>query len=207
MMNVENRKDYKIYKLMFVIVFLFVFLFLQSMGGIFFPLPYRSLAPFSGKVIDAETKEPIAEAVVLAVYYMTSYTVAGSNSYLEDGQETLTDRNGEFRISRKRRWFVLQRGYPEGALVIFKPGYGVFPDHKESEAVGVNKSWPPPEKYIVYEIPKLKTKSERRSNLPGAFSFKEIPYERQEMFINVINKEAKIIGISPYPVPKKEIQK
>jgi hypothetical protein len=44
-------------------------------------------------------------------------------------------------------------------------------------------------------------------NLPGAFSFKEIPYRKQKLFINAINNEAKNIGLSPYPIPKKEIQK
>jgi hypothetical protein len=203
-MNKKKRMSNKSLNLVFIIVFLGIFLFLQSMGGIFFPLPYRSLAPFSGKVIDAETKEPIAEAVVLAVYYMTSYTVAGSNSYVEDGQETLTDKNGEFRIPRERRWFVLHRGYPKGSIVIFKPGYGAFPQHRQSEAVGENKSWPPPNKYIVYEIPKLKTKNERNVNLPGRYPFSKIPYERQKMYINAINEERRNLGLSPLSVPKKE---
>jgi hypothetical protein len=73
--------------------------------------------------------------------------------------------------------------------------------------MGVNKSWPPPNKYIVYEIPKLKTKSEKSVNLPGRYSFKEIPYERQKMFINVINEERKNLGLSPLSVPKKERKK
>jgi len=171
------------------------------------PIPYRSLSPFQGKVIDADTKETISEAVVLAAYYLTSFSVAGGISSIVDGQENVTDEKGEFRLSRKRSWFVLLRGYPEGTLVIFKPGYGVFPNHKRSEAVGVNKSWPPPNKYIVYEIPKLKTNSERRSNLPGAFSFKEISYEKQKTYIDAINEERKNLGLNPYPVPQKEIQK
>ena len=76
-------------------------LFISGCGGIFFPSPYRSLAPFEGKVIDADTKQPIEGAVVLGVYYFTAYTIAGSNSYVEDGQETLTDVNGEFKLPRR----------------------------------------------------------------------------------------------------------
>lgn len=178
-------------------------LFVSGCEGVLFPLPYRSLAPFEGQVIDAETKEPIEGAVVLGTYYYETYTIAGSNSHLKDGQETLTDKNGEFKLPRTRRWFVLNRGYPEGTLEIFKPGYGTL-WHKQAKAVGDNKSWPAPGKYIVYEIPKLKTISERKSNLPGAFSFSQISYKNQKLFINAINKESINIGVSPYPVPKKE---
>lgn len=195
------RKDAR--KTILVSTFLLLVFICQGCGGIFFPLPYRSLAPFSGKVIDADTKEPIAGAVVLAVYYFTSYTVAGSNSYVEDGQETLTDENGEFKLPRARRWFVLRRGYPEGALTIFKPGYGVFPDHKRSEAVGANKSWPPPKKYIVYKIPKLKTKEERIRNLPSSYS--DIPYNMKKQYIKSINVERKALGAKTFfSEPKKE---
>ena len=180
--------------ILFSMLLLLVFI-CQGCGGVFFPLPYRSLAPFDGKVIDADTKEPIAGAVVLAVYYFTSYTVAGSNSYVEDGQETLTDKNGEFKVPRIRRWFVLHRGYPEGVLTIFKPGYGVFPDHKRSEAVGVNKSWPPPKKYIVYEIPKLKTREERKESVRFTRRYNEIPYENKKLYWDKVNKERISVGL------------
>ena len=173
-------------------------------GGRFVPIPYRSLAPFKGKVVDTDTKEPIDEAAVLAVYYVTEASIMGSNSYVVDGQDTVTDKNGEFKLPRKRRWFVLQRGYPRGKLIIFKPGYGAFPRHQRSVAVEENKGWPPSGKHIVCELPKLSTKEERRRKLPGAYSFDEIPYTQQEKFIKTINKEAIDLGISPYPLPEKE---
>jgi hypothetical protein len=172
-----------------------------------FKRPEYYLASFDGRVIDVDTKEPIEGAVVLAIYHKTVHTIAGSNTYVVDGQETLTDANGEFKISSKTVQSEKISGKPRGSLVIFKPGYGVFPRHKQSNALGENKSWPPPKKYIVYEIPKLKTESERRWDRPGAFSFKEIPYEKQKLFINAINEERKRFGLDPYPVPKKESQK
>jgi hypothetical protein len=178
-------------------------LFVSGYEGVLFPLPFRSLAPFEGKVIDTDTKKPIEGAVVLAVYYYETYSIAGSNSHLKDGQETLTDKKGEFKLPRTRRWFVLNRGYPEGTLEIFKPGYGTL-WHKKAKAVDDNKSWPTPGKYIVYELPKLRTKSERKTNLPGAYSFDQISYNNQKMYINAINIESVIIGVSPYPVPKED---
>ena len=161
-------------------------------GGRFVPIPYRSLAPFKGKVVDTDTKEPIDEAAVLAVYYVTEASIMGSNSYVVDGQDTVTDKNGEFKLPRKRRWFVLHRGYPEGEVVIFKPGYGLFPDNPKSKAVGHMKSWPPPGKFIVYELPKLNTMEERKKNLP--ISYGDIPYKNRKNFMRLFNLERKALG-------------
>ncbi len=177
-----------------IILCLFIFL-CMGCSGVFFPLPYSSLAPFEGKVIDAETKEPISGAVVLAVYYRTTYSVAGSNSYVVDGQETLTDENGEFKIPRKRRWFVLCRGYPEGSLVIFKPGYG-----RKGTA-------PPPKQYIVYELPKLKTIEERKKNVIYADIYDEIPYKWRKLYIKKINDECISLGVPPNTIPEEDGEK
>jgi hypothetical protein len=172
-----------------------------------FRKPEYYLAPFKGKVIDTDTKEPIEGAVILAVYHSSVSSVAGSMSYIVDAQETITNANGEFKISSKTVQSEKLSGRPRGEIIIFKPGYGRLL-HKKARALGENKTWPTPEKYIVYEIPKLKTKSERSVNLPGAFSFKKIPYEKQKMYINAINEERKKLGLkSTYPIPEKEIQK
>lgn len=98
---------------------------------------------------------------------------------------------------------MYRRGCPEGELEIFKPGYGTL-FHERSNALGENKSWPTPNKYIVYEIPKLAKKEQRLSNLPGPFLFNEIAYDNQKMFIKAINEESKNLGISQYEIPDKE---
>ena len=182
-------------------------LFVSGCEGVLFPLPYRSLAPFEGKVTDADTKEPMEGAVVLALYYYETHTVAGSNSHLKDGQETLTDKKGEFKLPRSRRWFVLNRGYPEGKIVVFKPGYGVFPRHKRSEAVGENKSWPPPGKYVVYELPKLKTVEERKKNVTYADVFDEIPFRKKKLYLMKINEESISLGVPPNFIPEGDSRK
>jgi len=68
-------------------------------------------------VIDADSKKPIPGVAVLAVYYKETFSVAGSNTFVVDGQETLSDEKGEFRIPRKIRLFPLLRGYREGKLI------------------------------------------------------------------------------------------
>lgn len=184
------------------IVFAIIIATLFAQGGLFFWLPYRSLAPFEGQVVDTETKKPIEGAVVLAVYYFTRYTIAGSNSYIKDGQETVTNKKGEFKLPRTRRWFVSRRGYPEGKVVIFKPGYGVFPRHRRSTAVGANKGWPSPGEYAVYGLPKLKTLEERKK--AHLNSYDGIPYKYRKQYFEAENKERLFLGYEPFPVPYEE---
>ena len=176
------------------------FIILLGLGtctdGLLSPLPYRYLDTFSGKVIDAVSKKPIQGAVILAVYYKESLSIAGSNSFVVDGQETLSDDQGEFLIPRKIRLFPLFRGYTEGNLIIFKPGYGAFPKHKMSTAVGVNKSWPPPKKYIVYELPKLESLQARVKTVLGLRVKYDLQFSKQTIIIEKINNEFKYLGIN-----------
>ena len=169
-------------------------------GGVLSPFPFRYLPSFKGNVIDVETKQPIPGAVVLAVHYKELPSVAGSNSYFVDAQETLTNEQGEFKTPWKLRWFVAYRGYAEGKLTIFKPGYGVFPKHRGCRAVGENKTWPSPWKRIVYELPKLKTREERKRNARMR-TYHEIPYEKQRLYIEAINAERKSLGFPLMQVP------
>jgi hypothetical protein len=184
-------------KQMIVLVLLAMCFFLLSGMSLLTGKYY--LSSFEGKVVDADTKEPVEGAAVLAVYYKVGATIAGSVTHAVDAQETLTGPDGQFKIPSKAGRSDDYHGKLECNLIIFKPGYGLFPDHKLSKAVGENDSWPTPEKYIVYEIPKLKTKEERLSNIPCR---PEIPYDKMKLFVNSINKEHVNLGLRPLTIPK-----
>ena len=158
-------------------------------------VPYYYLAPFEGKVIDSDIKSPVEGAAVLAVYYKEVPSIAGSNSYAIDAQEILTYKNGEFKIPEYKKWFGSNNGEPEGNLLIFKPGYGKFPGSEGTDAVGVSDTWPPPGKFIVYELPKLKTKAERDKNLNFSTAF-GVPYNKKKLFMMLINEERANLGYS-----------
>ncbi len=171
---------------------------------VWFNVPYYYLPPFEGKVIEAETKEPISGAAVLAVYYGEYPTIAGANTYAIDAQETLSDEKGEFKIAEVKEWFGDHPGTPVVAnLIIFKPGYGAFPRHRGSKAVGENKSWPTPEKFIIYELAKLKTKEERDDNLIFVKPI-GVPYQKMKNLIKYINQERHSLGYSALTIPGKE---
>jgi len=190
----------KINKSIFFVVAIILSVFCSNLSCVSFGSGTCYLAPFEGKVIDTDTKEPIEGAAVLAVYYGSTMTVAGSNTYAAYAQETLTDVNGEFKIPAKSFQSEKVYGRPRGHLVIFKPKYGVFPNHKKSRGVDLDKGWwPTPKKYIVYELPKLKTREEIRSNLP---SRPDIPYAKMKNFVRLINEERIGLGFSPLTIPK-----
>jgi hypothetical protein len=65
----------------------------------------HEFGPFMGKVVDAETGEPIEGAVVLIVFSIESSSLGGSVNSFADAIETLTDAQGEFKFTPKRDQF------------------------------------------------------------------------------------------------------
>ena len=192
----------KIHHSMLVISLCLIIFLITGCGLFGITIPgYCTLSSFEGKVIDAETKQPIQGVVILAVYYGSVSSVAGSMSYEVDAQETLTAPNGDFKLPEVKYWSKENPGKPRGRLIIFKPGYGTL-SHKKSRAVGENKSWPPPGKYIVYEIPKLNTRKERVSNI--RFSRPEIHSSKMKNFIQLLNEEYINMGYQPFKITDEE---
>jgi hypothetical protein len=82
---------------------------------------FRIDGPYLGKVIDSETKEPLEGVVVHGDWYKVWGTVGGASSEWHDSYETLTDKNGEFRIPGKG--LLIFSSIDELTLTIFKAGY------------------------------------------------------------------------------------
>ena len=95
---------------------------------------------FRGRVIDADTKEPIEGAVVVASWYKESWIPLGENLVkLKDVKETLTDKNGQWSIRGPSGSGVNSLFYGfavagifyhtrEPGFIIFKPGYCSWPN-------------------------------------------------------------------------------
>lgn len=196
-----SLNKFKRWKYIFVGSCLFiVFLILGTCtGGILSPFPFLYLDSFHGKVIDAKNQEPIPGAAVLAVYYKTAPGVAGSVSSAVDAQETMTDGKGEFHIPIEMRWFSLHRGFTEGRLIIFKPGYGAFPSHANSKEVKEATSTGSEKSNMVYELPKLKSNEEKIANLPLR---PDVPYEKMKHIVRLISEERIGLGMRPLTIPK-----
>jgi hypothetical protein len=151
---------------------------------------------YHGKVIDAETKQPIEGAAVLIVYRTQQFGLAGSVSQFADAQETLTDKNGEFRIPpiRINKFRVLSgwEGHPEVRIV--KPGYGCYPMHKDVKPVFEYGSLPV-NQYVTIELPQLKTKEERLRNI-SCFPV-GVPDKEMKKIIELDDFERTNLGLEP----------
>lgn len=80
---------------------------------------------FKGRVMDIETKAPIENAVVVAIYYKhTLNPPAGSYSNVIHVKETLTDKDGRFSFPSYTT-FIHPLSYSGNCVfLIYKPGYG-----------------------------------------------------------------------------------
>jgi hypothetical protein len=128
----------------------------------------QKYGPYYGKVVDAETGEPIEKAVVAVWFSTETGTFGGSVYHVEDAVETLTDANGEFRIPARRLYqYKIFSSWDDRCVVsIYKPGYGAYPGNLKSFAsIKENKSYFIIEKeYAIYYLPKLLTIEERRKD-------------------------------------------
>ena len=77
--------------------------------------------PYQGRVIDADTGEPIEGVVVLGVWSSETPTVAGAVHHYYDAKETVTDKNGDFTLAGQGL-LILSNVTPMNVL-IFKAGY------------------------------------------------------------------------------------
>lgn len=200
----------------FTIVFLIIFVLLislanQSHAGFFYSKP-----EFRGRVIDAETKQPIEGAVVVVLYYKRStfsLNLGGTSSYVTKAKETLTDKKGEFYFPTYSEFM----GFNEdvGArFMFFKPGYmasygpiNIKPDLKEKyfSAVEIGKEaeieagsfddssyvkWKGP--LGIVELKKAKTKESMSAAMPDDYSEKDLP-----LLYRAIEEDDMIRGLLP----------
>jgi hypothetical protein len=160
--------------------------------------------PYYGKVVDAETKEPLEGAAVLVKCNTQGYGPGGSVSRYVDAQETVTDKNGEFRIPAFTVWTFrpLQNFESYVRFTMFKPGYSCFPDCKGVKPDFKPSGNLPKNEFVTIELPKLKTIEERRKNLFDLGIDYDIPYKKQKKTFDLRNVEATQLGKEPWPIPE-----
>lgn len=86
--------------------------------------PVTSYPEYRGKILDAETKEPIVGAVAV-VYYDRDMLIGGPGgpgSYIFHAKERLTDEKGEFTFPSYTSLHLISEGGC-ASFIFFKPGY------------------------------------------------------------------------------------
>ena len=156
---------------------------------------YYSDGPWSGRIMDAETKRPIEGAVVVAMWDKIYPTIVISYSSFFDASETLTDSTGNFVIPAfKAINFTPFTRIRRPTFEIFKPGYSTaytsdspltlvdHPTRAEMFKGGV-----------VLELRKVKTREERLKNKPS-WPVEAGP-EKLPLFYALMDEESRNLGL------------
>ena len=164
---------------------------------------------FKGKVIDAETKEPIAGAVVVAQYHVRFLGPTGWHRDRIDVQEALTNEQGEFLIPPFTKGINPLSVGDDTSFLIWKPGYkknelwgGYFfskePGTVEERPVQTPKGFVMKKVTLgIVELTLAKTMEERRMTKPEPIG--EISeFKKQKILIKLINQERIFLGLEPY---------
>lgn len=163
---------------------------------------------FRGKVIDADTKEPIEGAVVVAYWHKAWQTISGESTELKEVKELLTDTNGEWSIVGPKgkehdphpylSFFLLLSYTREPAFIIFKPGYCSWPKGFSIEACK-EKIKPKGTGELIdgktIELPKLIDREDRLISIRIGPVDGEGALEKQKQFIRLINEERRNLGL------------
>ena len=172
---------------------------------------YYSDGPWMGKVIDAETKEPIEGAVVLAVWQKVYASPTGRHHYFFDAIEVLTDNDGRFFIPKFNavNFVPIIRSIEGPDFTIFKPGYTPFGDnydyfHKyfpnsplKVDLITLAELF---KKGVTIELLRLKTREERLKAISGARPLGGVPDDKMPTLMKLINLEEKNLGLDPIPL-------
>jgi hypothetical protein len=155
--------------------------------------------PYRGKVIDAETKEPIEGAVAVAVWMRRIFNPIQGQTGFAEVKEAITDKNGEFVIpGYKWTSIFFTYGVRPPRIFIFSPGYGFFPEYqispnpKQSNAALLE----PFKTHALVELPKLKTKEERIKVYNSYDLGISIPHEKTPNYMRTKNFERKELGFA-----------
>ncbi len=169
------------------------FLLIAAIAGGCGHLIYTS-GPYRGRVIDAETRQPLAGAVVLAVWYWESFGLGHPSEGFHDALEVLTDANGEFAIPRETH-FRVTGWVDKPGIVVYFPGYRDFSFVQvqwNGESIGSTLR-----EHTVVELPRLKSYKERKdvATIPSLAA--GVPDEKMPNLIRLVNQELRTLGLQP----------
>jgi hypothetical protein len=153
----------------------------------------RMDGPYEGRVVDAETSKPIEGVVVLGTWHSITVTPGGGVSNYYDAQETVTDKNGEFKV--KGIGLLVLNNIPEPDIKVFKAGYeysGLFWIPGEVPLYSKIK-WEG--RKVIIPLKKLSMEERKKQGSPDYPS--RAPAERIQFMLREINKDRIERGLEP----------
>ncbi len=161
---------------------------------------------FQGTILDIDTKQPIEGAVIVAVYKKSTMGLGtGTMSSIINIRETLTDKEGNFRVPSYTTFIQPFSWKSQTIFIIFKPGYasietGNWHFMGKELKKAQERGWPWTEnlKYKLHgrgivELPRLQSREERRNSKPSPAEDSEHEsswyYKKQKLLIKAIRDE------------------
>ncbi|MGH7388781.1 MAG: hypothetical protein ACREM3_04900 [Candidatus Rokuibacteriota bacterium] len=159
-------------------------------------LVYES-GPYSGRVVDAETNQPLAGAVVLAVWRKSVPIGGHMPEEFVDAVEVTTDMNGEFKIPRKEHT-VIWGSMGEPRIIVFSPGYGFYPTYHVSPTDRAKELL---RRHATIELPRWTTREERRRKLESLTNpVHDVPAARMPKLVELFRAEERALGVQPQSI-------
>ena len=148
--------------------------------------------PFRGRVVDGETGQGIAEAVILAIWLELWSSPIETHTRFYDAKEVLTRPDGTFELPRLTPPFFRFR--------IMEPEFRVFaPGYAEHRWVITPPTGEPLIAPTAIEMRKLKTREERLETLRRADGA-SVPENKRCHLTKAVNRERKALGLEgQYP--------
>jgi hypothetical protein len=175
------------------LILAFSLLILSLTSGCTYAIRYDGT--YSGKVVDADTREPIDGAVVLGTWYTIQRSVGGGVSYYYDARETVTDKTGEFSIPGQG--LRIMSNLEPMSVLIFKAGYnyeqaGTWNTLKMGLYSKDRIKWEGDKP--IFQLKKLSIEERKRRGGPPSPPT-EASFERVEFMLREIDKDRKECGL------------
>jgi hypothetical protein len=162
----------------------------------------RPRGPYQGRVVDAETKAPLAGAVVVALWWRNRVYPFHSVAEHYAVRETVTDPEGRFFLDVKD----VEEGAPRRTYhpeyLIFQPGYGSYPRKHVAPTGFTGGIFERPG--TIVELPRLGDREERRKHLFlfDPHSYSDTPFKDLPVLVRRFNEERIAIGLEPLSPPE-----
>jgi hypothetical protein len=162
----------------------------------------RPRGPSRGQVVDAETKAPLAGAVVVARWMRDRIAPLHLMSEHHAVREVVTDSEGRFVLEATDVEVGAPRHIHHPEFLIFIPGYGSYPrKHVSPKGFTGGIFWG---SGTVVELPRLRDPMERRTQLLlfGPSDFSDQPFKELPELVSRVNAERIAIGLDPHKAPE-----
>jgi hypothetical protein len=165
--------------------------FALVVGGCFGHLVYPS-GPFSGRVVDASTGQPLAGAAIVAVWRQEGPGPGHPTERLHDAVEVVAAADGHFTLPRKTHVTTVG-AITDPDIVVYAAGY------KPALLGGVDFRKEAADRQLVVALLRPAPGERRRfADIPSGVG--GVPYVKIANLVRLVNIERQALGLQSYEV-------